>query len=43
MRFYKTFELSAHFAPKNVKNDANLSRFYKKGHSISSKNGKHRY
>ena len=37
MRFYKTFELSAHFAPKNIKKHTFLSRFHEKGHSISSK------
>lgn len=40
MRFYKTFELSAHFAPKNIKNQTFLSQFYKKDRSISSKKRK---
>ena len=42
-KLQKIFELSAHFAPKNIKKHTFLSRFYKKDHSISSKKGKRRY
>ena len=36
-KLQKTFELSAHFAPKNIKKHTFLSRFYKKEHSITIK------
>ena len=42
-KLQKIFELSAHFAPKNIKKHTFLSRFYEKGHAINSKKCKHRY